>query len=114
MMMNEGDYRKQIQNVFDAIIRVVDAADVDPDVLECEQSQGSFTLRFASGSRCILSAQPSVRQLWMAVAAKGVAFHFDFNSATGLWADDKGLGIEPLAFLESYIAEATGLKLKFR
>jgi len=111
--MNEVEYRQRIQQLYDRIDTALDQAGVDPDVLESEQSQGSMTLRFGDGTRCILSAQPSVRQLWMAVAAKGMAFHFDFDPSTGLWKDDKGKGIEPLAYLTTYIRDAAGIEVRF-
>ena len=111
--MQEGDYRRLIQELFDRVEKALDRAEVDPDVLEVDQSQGALTLRFGSGARCILSAQPSVRQLWMAVAARGEAFHFVFDPAQGKWLDDKGRGIDPLTYLASYIQEAVGITVSF-
>ncbi|MCM2323467.1 MAG: iron donor protein CyaY [Oligoflexia bacterium] len=107
--MSEAEYRARIQEAFDRIERPL--RDVDPDVLEAEQSQGALTLTFADRTRCILSAQPSVRQLWLALAAQGTAYHFNFDGVQGRWIDDKGRGIELLSFLAGVIREKTGLSV---
>ena len=65
--MSEPEFRKKIQQAFNAIEAAL--ADVDPDTAECEQAQVTMTITFADRSRCILSAQPLVRQLWVARAA---------------------------------------------
>ena len=56
--MNEIEYRTRLQAVLARIENAL--ADVDPDVIECEQSNGVLTMTFANQSRCILSGQPSV------------------------------------------------------
>ncbi len=109
--MDEATYRKKIQMTFDAIEKSF--VDVDPDVAECEQSLGSLTLTLADRSRCILSAQPSVRQLWLALASKGTAYHFNWDAEKERWFDDKGLGVELTSFLETYLKEATSLPFSF-
>jgi len=106
----EAEYRKKIQDVFDRIEKAF--RDVDPDVAECEQSMGSLTITLADQSRCILSSQPSVQELWLALAARGTAYHFNFDSAQQVWLDDKGRKIEVLSFLSIYLYEATGLRIK--
>lgn len=103
-VMTEIQFRRIMQTTLDAIEKEFE--NVDPDIAECEQSLGSMTITFADRSRCILSAQPSVRQLWLALAAKGTAHHFNWDGAK--WIDDKGKGIELLSFLESYFRELTG------
>lgn len=109
--MTEADFRKQMQCTLDSIERSF--ADVDPDVAECDQSLGSMTITFADRSRCILSAQPSVRQLWLALASRGTAYHFNWNAASSVWVDDKGRGIELMSFLEGYLKEVTGEDFRF-
>jgi iron donor protein CyaY len=107
---SEAEFRTALQKTFD---RIEDAfSEVDPDVVECDQSHGALTLRLADRSRVILSAQPSVRQLWLALAARGTAVHFDFDLAQGKWVDDKGQGFELLAYLQTYLREATGVQLE--
>lgn len=107
-MMNEVEYRGEIQRTYDRIEAAF--AQFDPDLAECEQAMGALTITFADRSRCILSAQPSVRQLWLALAAKGTAHHFNFEPTARCWMDDKGKGIELLEFLRGYFKEI-GLSL---
>lgn len=111
MALNEVEFRKKIQETFDRIERAL--VDEDPDQVECENSHGSLTLRVSDGSRCILSAQPSVRQLWLALAARGTAHHFGYEPLSGTWTDDKGQGLEVLTLIEKYIVESTGRKIRF-
>jgi len=110
-MMSESEFRKLALAVYDRIEAKFD--DVDPDEVECEVSQGSLTLTLASGHRWVLSQQPPVRQMWLAVASRGRAYHFDYEPATGLWRDDKGEGIELLGHLETLLAEEANLTVKF-
>src|SRR4051812_7378971 len=106
----ETDYRKKIQELFDLIERAFDP--VDPDLAECEQTLGSLVITLAEGSKCILSAQPSVRQLWLALASRGTAYHFNFDEASGQWIDDKGQKIELVSFLKRFLKESTGIELQ--
>ena len=106
----EAEYRRRVQAVFDRIEKAF--AQVDPDVAECEQVMGSLTITLADQSRCILSSQPSVEQLWLALAAKGMAFHFNFDPIQKVWLDDKGKNIEILSYLSRYLEEATGKEIK--
>ena len=108
-MMDEKAYRALIQQLFDRIQLAFD--DVDPDVAECEVQFGALTIRLASGARCILSAQPSVRQLWMALASRGIAHHFNWDAGASRWIDDKGQGLEVVAFLKEYLKADAGLQL---
>jgi CyaY protein len=110
--ISEADFRKNMQSTLDVIEKGFTG--VDPDLAECEQSLGSMTITFADRSRCILSAQPSVRQLWLALASRGTAYHFNWNSGNATWNDDKGRGIELLGFLESFFKEITGQPFKLR
>jgi len=107
--LNESQFREKLQVTFNQIEAAF--TDVDPDVAECEQSLGAMTITFADKSRCILSAQPSVRQLWLALAARGTAYHFNYDAKSDQWMDDKGRGVEVLSFLKGYLKEVTGLEL---
>jgi CyaY protein len=109
-MLSEQDYRAKLQATFDRIASGFE--DVDPDVAECEQALGSLTITLADRSRCILSAQPSVRQLWLALAAKGTAHHFNWDDSRQAWIDDKGKGFEVVSFLRDYFRESCRLELE--
>lgn len=110
-IINEAEYRQLIQQIYDQIEKAF--SDVDPDLSECEQSLGAMTIKFSDDSRCILSAQPSVRQLWVAVASLGRAYHFNYDRQKNCWLDDKGQGIELISFLQSYLKEKIGMDLPF-
>jgi CyaY protein len=108
---DEAEYRAVMKTTLDRVEKAFD--DVDPDVAECSVQFGALTIQFPDGSRCILSSQPSVGQLWMAIAAKGVAYHFDYDPGKGEWRDDKGEGIEVLSCLERFLKEHSGLSIRF-
>lgn len=114
VMEPESEYRRKIQTFFDRVQKVFD--DVDPDLAECDQSQGAVVITFADSSRCILSAQPSVRQLWVALASRGTAYHFNLvqQKEKECWMDDKGKGLELVSFLEDYFKSQTGLQLNLQ
>ncbi len=109
-METESEFRKRIQLLLNRIETAF--APIDPDIAECEQSMGALTITYAGQSRCILSTQPSVYQLWLALAARGTAYHFNYNGTSGQWLDDKGRGIEVVSFIENYTKETTGLVIK--
>jgi iron donor protein CyaY len=110
-MQSEIEYRKKIQAVFHQVEKAF--AEVDPDIAECENSMGALTITFADQARCILSAQPSVFQLWLALASRGTAYHFNLDAKSEKWIDDKGRNIELFSFLEGLMKDTCGLELKF-
>ncbi|MGK5089518.1 iron donor protein CyaY [Bdellovibrionota bacterium FG-2] len=107
--MEEAEFRKRVQEIFDFIEGQFEA--IDPDVAECTQAQGSLTITFGAGTRCILSTQPSLRQIWLALASKGLAFHFNFEPITRKWLDDKGRPIELINCVSEHVKETCGIKL---
>ncbi|MBI3554751.1 MAG: iron donor protein CyaY [Deltaproteobacteria bacterium] len=109
MHMEEKEYRQVVDQTFKTIERAFDG--VDPDVAEFEFSQGAVTILFSDKSRCILSTQPSVRQIWLAAASRGIAHHFDYNGKTSQWVDDKGKGVELTSYLRSLVRESVGVEL---
>jgi CyaY protein len=104
-MVSETVYRQRIEHVFQRIERAFEQ--IDPDIAECEQSMGAMTITLADRSRVILSAQPSVRQLWLALASQGTAYHFNYDDSTNSWMDDKGRKVELIEYLEGYLKEVT-------
>lgn len=85
--------------------------EIDPDLVECSVSQGALTLLFADGSKLIVSSQPSVRQLWLAVASQGIAYHMNWDDGTGKWMDDKGKGVELFTVLKQIVWEQARVAL---
>jgi frataxin-like iron-binding protein CyaY len=59
--MDEKKYRLVLNATLQKVEKAFDQ--VDPDLAECSISQGALTIQFASGAKCILSGQPSVRRL---------------------------------------------------
>ena len=106
--LDESSYRALIQSTFDRVENAFD--DIDPDLAECTQSSGALTLTLSDQSRIILSAQPSVRQLWLALAARGTALHLNWKD--GAWMDDKNRGIELYSYLTQILTEA-GVAISF-
>lgn len=106
----EKEYRALVDQAFKTIERAFD--NIDPDLAEFEHAQGSVTILFADGTKVILSTQPSVRQVWLAAAARGVAFHFDYDPQNTCWRDDKGKGVELLAYVKTLVRESAGVELK--
>ncbi len=109
--MSESEFRALAREIYERVQRAFD--EVDPDEAECEESQGSLTILLPGGAKWILSVQPPVRQLWLAVASIGRAFHFDYDAGAHTWKDDKGEGIELLSYLETLLKEQAGVVTKF-
>ena len=110
--MEEKEYRLLAKQAYQ---RVEDAfEEIDPDLAEVEPGQGTLCILSAK-SKTILSSQPSVRQLWLAVAAKGVALHFNWDADKKIWVDDKVGDKELFSFLEatvrSLVPELSDLKI---
>ena len=111
---DEAQYRGVMKDTLDRVEKAFDS--IDPDHAECLSQFGALTIQMnkTGGQKVILSAQPSVRQLWLALAAKGVAYHFDYDHAKKQWFDDKGTGIEVLSFLEKFLTESLGYSVRFK
>jgi iron donor protein CyaY len=97
-MMDEKTYRLLVKEAYAHVEQAFDK--VDPDLVEVEAGMGTLSLVSKRG-KTILSTQPSVRQLWLAIAAQGIAVHFNYDEVRQTWMDDKGEGRELYAFLES-------------
>jgi CyaY protein len=108
--LSEPEYRAKLQAVYDRVMKALDG--VDPDVCEADLAQGALTIRLANGARWVLSGQPPVRQLWLAVASRGRAFHFDYDPTQDAWRDDKGEGLEVVSLIEKLLKEDAGLSVR--
>lgn len=109
--MNESELRALAKGIFDRILSAFD--EVDPDIAECEESLGSLTIELSDGAKWILSVQPPVRQLWLAVASIGRAFHFNYDPDQKTWHDAKQPDVELLAYLRQLLKEEAELDLHF-
>lgn len=106
--MEEKVYRKLLDDTYARIDRAF--ADVDPDLVEVDASQGTLTLLFREKLRFILTPQPSPRQLW--VAFKDRAWHFDWDGGRDAWLDDRGQGIDLLDLVEATTRDAAGVEVR--
>ncbi len=111
IQISEAEYRARIQETFDRISKALDP--IDPDTVECDVAFGALSLKFADGSKVILSAQPSVRQLWMAVTSRAIAVHFNWDGEGSRWVDDRGAGTEILSFLAKHLKDSAGIDPNF-
>lgn len=102
-ILTEQEFRTHIKKVSDRVLARLDS--MDPDVVECQSQFGALTIIFSKGQRMILSAQPSVRQIWLAVAHLGKAHHFRYDQSTGQWLDEKNPDVELVQLLQKYLRE---------
>jgi len=107
----EADYRKQVTTTLDQVSRAFE--EIDPDQVECELRFGVLTLLFPNRTKIILSAQPAVRQLWLALAAQGTAYHFGWDVGRAQWRDDKGRDVEVLSLLSEVLEKTSGIRISF-
>ena len=102
---------------FDALVaklwrRLTDAIDtIDPDVVEATATPDIVTLEIAGGKEVVVNTQRAVHQVW--VAAQGHGLHFDWDPVRESFWDDKGQGLELLAFLAGVLRDETGVDLHF-
>ena len=59
----------------------------DPDEADYSTGDGVVTIEFPDGARFIVSRQSATRQVWLAAGSHG--WHYDRDSATDRWVDDK-------------------------
>ena len=106
-MLDDATFTPGTSQLFARVVRAVDAA--DPDVLEADSTGDMVTLvALKTGEKVIINTQRAVRQIW--VAGQGAGVHFSLGS-DGRWLDDKGKGLELLAWVTQCIAAATGQQL---
>ena len=101
--MDEKIYRALVTETFARIEKAFE--NVDPDLAECESSQGALTITLEGRSKLVVSPQPSVRQIWLAVASQGKGYHFNYDEGSKRWLDDRGEGLE----LMGEISKAAGI-----
>ena len=109
--LTESRFRALAAHIFQRVLKGFDP--VDPDVAEAEEALGTLTIRLSDGSRWILSVQPPARQIWLAVASLGRAYHFDFNPTDESWRDSKDPHSELLAKLSALVHEVAGVDIRF-
>jgi iron donor protein CyaY len=91
-MMDEKTYRGLVSETFGRIEKIFE--NIDPDVAECENVQGALSITLADRSKLVVSPQPSVRQIWLAVASQAKGYHFNYDGGSKKWLDDRGGRLE--------------------
>ncbi len=109
--MTEAEFRGLAKQMYERIDRAFE--DIDPDVAECEIAQGALTIILPDGAKWILSQQPPVCQLWLAVASLGRAYHFNYRPESAAWHDDKDSNLELLSHLSDLLRNNAKLNLTF-
>jgi CyaY protein len=105
--MDETTYAVSVSQVFKRLVKAVDAE--DPDVLEADATADMVTITaVATGLKVIVNTQRAVQQVW--VAGDGAGIHFSL-AADGRWLDDRGKGLELVAWVTSCVKAASGLEL---
>ena len=105
-MMDEARYNGLVAGLWKRILAAVDQ--VDPDVLDAVATGDMVTLTSASGEKVVVNTQRAVRQIW--VAGKGLGIHFSIGD-DGRWMDDKGKGLELLAWIGECVRAMSGVDL---
>jgi CyaY protein len=101
--MDESQYSAAVSQVFKRLVKALD--EVDPDVLEADSTAEMVTITARSGEKVIVNTQRAVHQIW--VAGKGMGLHFT-RQPDGQWLDDKGKGLELLAWVSDCVQAASG------
>jgi CyaY protein len=83
-------------------------ADVDPDQVEVEVSDGVLRLDLRDGTRIVINSHRAARQIWM--AAISTAWHFDPQPSGGKWIASK-TGEELHATLQRLLRDRIGIEL---
>ena len=105
--MDDVAYSQAVAQIFKRLVKACDA--VDPDRLEADATGDMVTITASkSGEKVIVNTQRAVQQVW--VAGKGEGVHFSL-AADGRWLDDKGKGLELLAWVSECVEAATGERL---
>lgn len=109
---SEAEFRQEAGRFFDALEGALES--VDPDRVETDRSGGALTLTFSGKSKCILSLQPSVQQIWVAVASRGIALHFDWVRKERTWRDDKTGQSELFSLIGGILKSECQIELQFQ
>jgi len=103
--MDETDFERvahdELQHLEGAL------ADIDPDDVEINSSDGVLRLDLRDGTRIVINSHRAARQIWMAAIAS--AWHFD-PAGEGVWRAAK-TGEELRPTLSRLVRERIGLEL---
>jgi CyaY protein len=83
--MDDRTYSGLVDLAFEHITKALDA--MDPDDVELDSGGGYLTLTFRDQSKCVISTQRPVQEIWM--AADNTAWHFSAPGGDGRWVANK-------------------------
>ena len=106
--MEEAEFLSLADNCLDKVADWLE--DLDPDEVDYSTADGVVTMEFADGARYILSRQAATHQIWLAAGAQ--AFHYDYDSKSGGWKDEKD-GQPLFPQLAELVGTKIGQKLNF-
>ena len=107
-MLDEATYNQLVAGAFKRMLKALDA--VDPDALDADSTGDMLTITGnKSGQKVVVNTQRAVNQVW--VAGNGSGIHFSWDGAR--WMDDKGKGIELLAWVAGCVEAAAGVRVVF-
>ena len=107
-MIDEARYNGLVAGLWKRIMAAVD--EIDPDVLDAVATGDMITLTHRDGEKVVVNTQRAVRQIW--VAGKGLGIHFSLAD-DGRWMDDKGKGLELLAWVSDCVSALPGEPLRY-
>lgn len=107
-MIDEPRYDGLVAGLWKRILAAADR--IDPDVLDAVGTADMITFTHRDGEKVVVNTQRAVRQIW--VAGKGSGIHFSLAN-DGRWMDDKGKGLELLAWVSECVSALTGEPLRF-
>lgn len=105
--MDEKSYRTIAHDTLGRVMSLFD--DVDVDDADIDTSGDVITIRYRSGSRCVINTQSAVQQIWLAGAGRG--WHFSWDETQKAWMDDRGAGDELFAILKKITQDEANLTL---
>ncbi len=106
MTMEEKRFLDLADDAFQRVLAAFD--DVDTDDADLDVHGDVIAFRFRDGAKIVLNVQRPTRQLWL--AGDATAWHFDFDDATGRWAESKG---ELFATLAAFARRHADLEVRF-
>ena len=100
---------KQYQHLADDALKHIETMleDVDADDVDIERAGDVVTLTFKDKKKCVINTQRPTRQLWLAANAR--AWHFNYDSSSKRWFDDKGEGVELFTHVAAIVKAGAGV-----
>lgn len=106
-MLDEATYSGLVSSVFKRLVAAADQ--IDPDLLDCDSTGDMVTFTSSAGSKVVVNTQRAVTQIWVAGKSQGIHFSWDGSK----WLDDKGKGLELLAWVSECVEAACGKPLTY-